>query len=181
MLYIRGIAIKQRYAGAASVTSLKSILTIADTIRNPTKINAGAVANPGIAVKIGANKIAIRNMNPVTTDAKPVLAPAPTPAELSTKVVVVEVPRTAPADVAIASANNAFLTLGSFPSLSNIPALSETPIKVPIVSNISTNKKDNNTTIKLTIPTPVKSALKHCPKVSPILVKSVIANVGYKE
>ena len=88
MLYIRGIAIKQRYAGAASVTSLKSILTIADTIRNPTKINAGAVANPGIAVKIGANKIAIRNMNPVTTDAKPVLAPAPTPAELSTKVVV---------------------------------------------------------------------------------------------
>ena len=103
MLYIRGIAIKQRYAGAASVTSLKSILTIADTIRNPTKINAGAVANPGIAVKIGANKIAIRNMNPVTTDAKPVLAPAPTPAELSTKVVVVEVPRTAPADVAIES------------------------------------------------------------------------------
>ena len=36
------------------------------------------------AVNIGANKIAIRNKKPVTTDARPVLAPAPTPAELST-------------------------------------------------------------------------------------------------
>ena len=50
-------------------------------------MSAGAVANPGIAVKIGAKKIASRNKKPVTTDARPVLAPAPTPAELSTNVV----------------------------------------------------------------------------------------------
>ena len=77
MLYINGIAIRQRYAGTASVASSKSTFKIADTIKNPTKINAGAVANPGIAVKIGAKKIASKNKNPVTTDAKPVLAPSP--------------------------------------------------------------------------------------------------------
>lgn len=107
MLYISGMAIRQRYAGIASVRSSKSIFTIADIIRNPTKISAGAVANPGIALKIGANKMEIRNKNPVTTEESPVLAPAPTPAELSTNVVVVEVPRTAPAEVAIASASKA--------------------------------------------------------------------------
>ena len=48
MLYISGMAIKQRYAGIASVRSSKSIFTIADIIRKPTKISAGAVANPGI-------------------------------------------------------------------------------------------------------------------------------------
>ena len=61
MLYISGMAIKQRYAGIASVRSSKSIFTIADIIRKPTKISAGAVANPGIALKIGAKKIEIRN------------------------------------------------------------------------------------------------------------------------
>ena len=90
ILYIKGIAMRHRYAGTASVRSSKSTFTIADTIRNPTKISAGAVAKPGIAVKIGAKKIASRNNNPVTMDARPVLAPAPTPAELSTNVVVVD-------------------------------------------------------------------------------------------
>ena len=181
MLYISGIAIRQRYAGMASVRSLKSTLTIADTIRNPTKINAGAVANPGIAVKIGAKKIASRNKKPVTTDARPVLAPAPTPAELSTNVVVVDVPKIAPAEVATASARSACLTFGSFPSSSSMPALSDTPMSVPMVSNISTNRNENNTTMKSMTRTPLKSAVKHCPNVSLIAVKSVNCNVGYKE
>ena len=102
--------------------------------------------------------MASRNKHPVTTEARPVLAPSPTPAELSTKVVVVEVPKIAPTEVAIASASRAGLIRGSFSSLSSIPALEDTPINVPMVSNISTNKKDNKTTIKLKIPTPEKSA-----------------------
>ena len=53
-------------------------------IRKPTKISAGAVANPGIAVKIGANRIATRKRSPVTTAVSPVRPPAPTPAEDST-------------------------------------------------------------------------------------------------
>lgn len=95
MLYMSGIAISARYAGTASVRSLKSISTTADTIRNPTKIRAGAVANPGIVVNTGARKIETRKRNPVTTDESPVLPPSATPAELSTNVVVVDVPSTA--------------------------------------------------------------------------------------
>ena len=150
-------------------------------MKNPTKNSDGAGAKPKIAVKIGAKKIASRNKNPVTTDAKPVLAPSPTPAELSTKVVVVDVPKTAPTEVAIASANNAGLILGNFSSLSNISAFEDTPISVPIVSNISTNKKDNNTTIKSKILILPKSAVKHCPNVFPIEVKSVNVMEGYRE
>ena len=42
-------------------------------------------------MKIGASTIDTRNKSPVTTDARPVLPPSATPAELSTNVVVVEV------------------------------------------------------------------------------------------
>ena len=100
--------------------------------------------------------MAIRNKNPVTTDASPVLAPAPTPAELSTKVVVVEVPKTAPAVVAIASASNACLILGSFSFSSSMSAFVATPTSVPIVSNISTNRKERMITIKSAIGIAVK-------------------------
>ena len=152
-----------------------------DTIKKPTKISAGAVANPGIAVKIGAKKMATRNNRPVTMDARPVLAPAPTPAELSTNVVVVEVPSTAPAEVAMASASSACLIFGSFSSLSSMSALVATPTSVPMVSNMSTNRNANSTTIKFGMLTLEKSPTKHCPKVSDNAVKSVMANVGYKE
>ena len=114
MLYISGIAKIVKYAGTASVRSLKSMSTTADSIKNPTKINAGAVAKPGTAVNTGAKKIANKNMIAVTADARPVRPPAPTPAELSTYVVVVEVPITAPALVAIASAKSAGLMFGNF-------------------------------------------------------------------
>ena len=181
MLYISGIAKIVKYAGTASVRSLKSMSTTADSIKNPTKINAGAVANPGIAQKIGEKKIASRNKKPVTTEASPVLAPSATPEELSTNVVVVDVPRTAPALVAIASASSACLILGSLSFSSNICALFATPIKVPNVSNISTNKKDKIITTKSNTLTVEKSALKHCPNVSPKEVKSVSHQTGYKE
>ena len=181
MLYASGIAIRQRYAGIASVGSLKSISATALTIKNPTKIKAGAVANPGIATKTGDKKIAIKNRKPVTTDARPVLAPSATPEELSTNVVVVEVPSTAPAEVAIASASNACLIFGSFPSLSSISALFATPISVPNVSNMSTNKNAKIITTKSSALIAETSALKHCPNVSPIEVRSKLDHDGNKE
>lgn len=58
ILYISGIARSARYAGTDSVRSVKSTLIIEDIIRKPTNISAGAVANDGIAVNIGANIIA---------------------------------------------------------------------------------------------------------------------------
>ena len=103
------------YAGTDSAGSLKSISTTAETIRNPTKINAGAVANPGIVVNNGAKMIANKNNNPVTTEESPVLAPSDTPEELSTNVVVVDVPRIAPALVAIASAKSAGSSVWKIP------------------------------------------------------------------
>ena len=57
MLYISGIATSVRYAGIASVKSLKSISTTAEIIKKPTKISAGAVANPGMVVNTGARMI----------------------------------------------------------------------------------------------------------------------------
>ena len=53
-----GIAIIQRYAGIASVSSLKLISPTVVIIRKPTKISAGAVAKSSIAQNIAA-----RNLN----------------------------------------------------------------------------------------------------------------------
>ena len=150
-------------------------------IKNPTIINAGAVAKDGIAVKIGAKNMEIKNNTAVTSAVSPVLPPANTPAEDSTNVVVVDVPNTAPALVAIASAISADLILGNLPFSSNTLAFVFTPISVPNVSNKSTNKNENTTTMKLKIPTPSKSILKHWPKVSPSFEKSVSPKEGYNE
>ena len=130
-------------------------------IKNPTITNAGAVAKEGIAMKMGANSMEIRKSSAVTIAVKPVLPPSATPAEDSTKVVVVEVPKIAPALVAIASAMSAGLICFNLPSLSSIFALLHTPISVPRVSKISTKRKEKMTTIKLMMLTPSKSNRKH--------------------
>ena len=93
----------------------------------------------------------------------------------------VDVPRTAPTDVAIASARSAGLILGSFSFSSSIPAFVDTPISVQSVSKISTKRNAKSTTIKSRILMLEKSALKHCPNVSPIAVISIILSVGYNE
>ena len=130
-------------------------------------ISAGAVAKDGMDKNSGLRTIDNRNKNPVTIAVRPVLPPAATPDALSTNVVTVDVPSTAPEVVATASAINAPLIFGSFPSLSSISALVATPISVPSVSKISTNKKANTTTIRLAIPISEISALNTAPKVSP--------------
>ena len=70
-------------------------------------------------------------------------------------------PKTAPADVAIASAISAGRIFGNLPSLSSISAFVATPIRVPRVSNKSTNRNEKMITMKLKIPTSVMSMLKH--------------------
>ena len=118
-------------------------------------INAGAVANDGIARKIGDRNNARPNRIAVVTAVRPVLPPSDTPEALSTNVVVVDVPRTAPAVVASASARSAPLIFGSFPSSSSIPAFEETPTSVPIVSNKSTNKNAQRITTKSKVKIPL--------------------------
>ena len=144
----------QRYAGIVSVSESSDsfIFVIELNIRNPTNTRAGAVANDGIAVNTGASSVDSKNSIPVVTAVRPVRPPAPTPDADSTNVVVVLVPRTAPAVVAIASERRAGRMPGSFPSLSSISAFVATPISVPRVSKISTNRNEKITMIKLKMP-----------------------------
>ena len=46
---------------------------------------------------------------------------------------------------------------GSRPSSSNMPSFDDTPMSVPIVSNMSTNRKANMTTRKFKEKIPLKS------------------------
>ena len=130
-------------------------------IRKPTTIKAGAVAKAGIAVNSGEKKAASPNSTPVVTAVSPVRPPWATPAEDSTKAEVVDVPIIAPQVVAMASVRRAGRMTGSFPSLSRKPALEHTPIRVPMVSNISTNRKENMITTKLRIVVPLTPTVKH--------------------
>ena len=59
-------------------------------------IKAGAVAADGIEPKRGAKKSDKIKRTATVRAVKPVLPPSTTPAELSTNVVTVDVPRTAP-------------------------------------------------------------------------------------
>ena len=140
-----------------------------------------AAAALGMNAKKGSRNMESRKSAAVVSEVRPVLPPAATPEDDSTNVVVVDVPRTAPADVATASARRAGFIFGSFPSLSSIFAFVLTPMSVPRVSKRSTNRNEKITTTKLKIPTPLISTLKHCPNVSPSLEKSVILKVGRSE
>ena len=144
----------------ASVKSLKSIFRTEDIIRKPTMIRAGAVANDGMARKIGDRNRDSPKKIAATTDVRPVLPPSATPDALSTNVVVVDVPNTAPREVPMASDSSAPLIFGSFPSLSSMSALDATPIRVPSVSNISTNRNANMMVTKFSDRIPEKSILK---------------------
>ena len=125
--------------GIAVSISLQSIYFTLLIMYTPTIISAGAVAAEGTIPAIGANRHASRNRRPVTTDARPVRAPADTPVLLSTKVVVVLVPRTEPATVAIASAVRAreALPCSILPFSSSILQPAAHPISVPHVSKMS--------------------------------------------
>ena len=98
-------------AGIDSEKSSKGIFTIGSIISRPTMISAGAVAAEGIERKSGEKKRATAKQMAMTKAVRPERPPCATPAALSTYVVVVDVPRTAPAVVAIASAIKASLIL----------------------------------------------------------------------
>ena len=78
------MAIMVIYAGIASVRSPNSVVATEVNIRKPTIINAGAVANAGIARKIGEKNREIRNSTATVMAVRPVRPPSPTPAALST-------------------------------------------------------------------------------------------------
>ena len=115
MLPVKGIIVIVKKAGTACDKSVKSIFKTPSNIITPTIIKAGAVAKDGMAKKIGDKKSAAKKQIAVVIAVSPVLPPAITPAELSTKVVTVDVPRQAHVVVAIASAKKACLIRGNSP------------------------------------------------------------------
>lgn len=116
---------------------------IGSIIKAPTKIKIGAVAQFGTRVINGAKSNAKRNKIPQVTAVKPVRPPAPTPAALSTKAVMVLAPKRAPKLTPTASTVMALPSPGNLPSLGlAMPALVAVPIKVPMESNNSTKVKE---------------------------------------
>ena len=139
--YMNAIEKIVMYAGiAVNESSVQWILETCCIIKKPTIISAGAVANAGIAKNTGEKNNAAKNKQPAVNAVKPVLPPSAMPADDSTKVVIVDVPKSEPAVVPIASVNSTCLTLGSLPSLSRRFAFDAQPMTVPIVSNKSTNR-----------------------------------------
>ena len=143
-------------------------------------IRAGAVAKDGIARKIGDNSSDNPKRMAATREVSPVRPPSATPEALSTKVVTVEVPHIAPTVVPTASERRAPFMRGSLPSLSSMSALEATPISVPSVSNMSTNKNAKTITIKSAIEKLSPATLKHCPNVLPIDVRSNVDHEGMR-
>lgn len=107
MLYAKGIIAIVKNAGIASVKSVKSIFMTGSIMYIPTITRAGAVAADGIRLTSGAKKRANKNSPATVTAVNPVLPPSATPDALSTYVVTVLVPNTAPATVPIESASKA--------------------------------------------------------------------------
>ena len=120
-------------------------------IKAPTKISTGAVAALGTNAINGAKNKQRMNMIPQVTAVSPVRPPAPTPAALSTKAVIVLEPSIAPKLTPSESTIIALPRPGNSPFLgSAMPALEAVAIKVPMESNNSTKVKEK---IMVTRPT----------------------------
>ena len=161
MEYMNAIAKMQMKAGIASRMLSHSILLTCCIMRKPTITSAGAVAKEGIVKNRGEKNRASRKSAPDAIAVRPVRPPSAIPDADSTKVVMVEVPRQAPHIVPTASERSAPLMPGSLPSSSRRLALDAQPIRVPSVSNMSTNRNANITTTKSTLRTLEKSSLKN--------------------
>ncbi len=88
------------------------ILLISDAINAPTMINAADVTSTDITETSGEKNKAITKQAAITTDVKPVLPPTAIPAEDSTLVAGVDVPKIAPITPAVESASNPFPIFG---------------------------------------------------------------------
>ena len=107
------------------------------SIRTPTSTKAPVVAAEGMSRKRGERKRASTKSIAVEKAVIPVRPPSAIPAPLSTKVVTVDVPQTAPMEVAKASAIIASLMFFTLPSESIISVFAAAPMSVPTVLKMS--------------------------------------------
>ena len=94
-------------AGIAIILSIQSIFVTFSIIEIPTNISIGAIAAIGTIFTIGARNNDIAKHNAADTAVNPVLPPCSIPTLLSTYVVTLLVPNSAPIDVERESHTNA--------------------------------------------------------------------------
>ena len=114
-------------------------------INAPTIINAADVTSTEITLTSGEKNKAIAKHAAITTDVKPVLPPTAMPADDSTLVAGVDVPKIAPITPAAESASNPLPMFGILLSFI-IPAWLAKPINAPAVSKKATIKN-----VKMTV------------------------------
>jgi len=150
MLYVNGIDTTTKKEGTAISNLVQSIFPNEETIKIPTTTSAGVVTADVTTSNNGKKNKESKKNPAVTIAAKPERAPAATPADDSTKEVVVDVPKIEPTIEAIESANNALPALGNLLSFIN-PAWFATATNVPALSKKSTNRNVKITTSMLCV------------------------------
>ena len=135
-------------------------------INTPTNTSAPVVAAEGMSKNKGERKSARRKKKAVEKAVIPVRPPSAIPAELSTKVVTVDVPNAAPTLVAMASAIMAPLMFFTLPASSIISVFAAAPINVPMVLKMSMKTSTKIVRIMSPLNTLLKSI---CKKVGAML------------
>src|SRR4051795_393644 len=177
--YVNGIRMMVRNAGNATSMSSKSIPFTCVIIKNPTRISAGVAASYGTSVTSGATTIEIRKQIPVTTLARPVRAPSPTPEADSMYDVLLDTDAAPPAAAATLSTIRMRCEFGGMPSLSSRPASAPIAVIVPIVSKKSASISEKISSTADTTPTWAKAVKLTCPTVAKSGVsKTEVGHVG---
>jgi hypothetical protein len=129
--------------GRAMPGSVHSRWRTSSNIIAPTITRMGAVAALGMIPASGEMNRQQRNSAPVMTDARPVRAPSPIPAELSMNVVFDDAEAAPPAAAATESTSSTRRMPGSRPSWVTRPARRPRPRTVPAVSKKSDSSTDS--------------------------------------
>src|SRR5690606_24962410 len=114
--------------------SVQSMSLICDTMSTPTTTRAAPATSSGTTWVSGVKNTASKKSTPVTTEARPVRAPSPTPAAESMKIVLDDEDVAPPATAPIPSTMSADFSLGKLPSASASPASLVSPVRVPTAS-----------------------------------------------
>ena len=148
MQYVNGISTTVRKTGTAIARSLQSTCLAFCIIIAPMTTRAAEATWGGTIAVSGVKKRQAAKNRPVTTEARPVRAPSPTPVADSTNTVWPEPPATPPIAPPAPSMNSALDRPGIRPLSSASSASVPTPMMVAIAS-----KKPASTRVKTMKPT----------------------------
>ncbi|GAA3213292.1 hypothetical protein GCM10020256_13380 [Streptomyces thermocoprophilus] len=147
MVYVNGISTTVRNTGIAVARSAQSTCRAFISIIAPMTTRAAEATSCGTIAVSGVKKRQAAKNRPVTTEARPVRAPSPTPVADSMNTVCPEPPATPPIAPPAPSMNSAFDRPGMRPLSSASFASVPTPMMVAIAS-----KNPASTSVKTIMP-----------------------------